>query len=73
MLPPDGLLVGRWICDDGRGIGTPFPAGMGTLCVCLDEAEGSARVDVDGDDGALDQGRRCVGCEYGSNEDSPIK
>jgi hypothetical protein len=45
---------------------------MGTL-VDLDAVEERATTDVDGDDDAVDQDLRCVGCEYGSNEDSPMR
>lgn len=50
-------------------MGTPFPAGMGTLFV---DREGRTKMEVDGED-ALDQDLRCVGWEYGSKEDKPIR
>jgi len=54
-------------------MGTPFPAGIGTQCVGRGAAEGSATVEADGEDDALDQDLRCVGCEYGSRDESPIR
>lgn len=53
-------------------MGTPLPAGKGTF-VDRDVVEGRTTMEVDGDDDALDQDLRCVGCEYGSKEDSPIR
>jgi len=48
----EALLVGRWICDGGRGIGTP--------CVVRDICEWTT--EVPGDD-RFEMDLRCVGCE----------
>jgi hypothetical protein len=64
--------MGRRICEDGRGMGTPFVAGIGTPFVAR-EAVGRTRIEVVGDNDAVDDDLRCVGCEYGSNDDSPIR
>jgi hypothetical protein len=74
VLLPEGLLFGRWICDEGRGMGTPPIAGTKTPFTGR-EAVGNTRteVEVEGDKDALDHDLRCVGCEYGSNDDIPIK
>jgi hypothetical protein len=45
---------------------------MGTL-VDREIVEGRATTEVDGEDDALDQDLRCVGCEYGSRDESPIR
>jgi hypothetical protein len=59
VLPSEGLWTGRWIWDDGRGMGTPFIEGIGTPFVGR-EAVGSTRmeVDVDGEDDAVDHDLR---------------
>lgn len=60
-------VVGRWIEEGGRGIGTP---GTGRE----DEGApfGTRRMEVEGDE-VLDCERRCVGCEYGSCDARPMR
>lgn len=71
--PPDKeiqtLLSTRCIDDDGRGIGTPCD-GIGILCVGRGANEYTT--EVLGED-KLDVDRRCVGCEYGSGDESPTR
>lgn len=66
VFPPDGMAIGRWTCDVGRG--------MGTLCV---GRECGMYITDDGDDEALEIGlemaRWCVGCESGSGEGNPMR
>lgn len=69
VLVPETLLSTRCIDDDGRGIGTPCD-GIGILCVGRGANEYTT--EVLGED-KLDVDRRCVGCEYGSGDESPTR
>lgn len=64
------LFCGRWIDDDGRGIGTPCD-GIGTACVVGRADEYTT--DVLGDDTPDIDDRRCVGCENGSKGVNPTR
>ena len=56
--------------DVGRGMGTELVPFIGMPFVPLVAARST--IEVDGDE-AFDHDRRCVGCEYGSAEDKPIR
>lgn len=64
VVVSDALFTGRWIDDDGLGIGTPC-IGIGILALgATDVALGDDTPDTD---------RRCIGCENGSSGVSPTR
>lgn len=66
VVVSDELFTGRWIDEDGLGIGTPC-VGIGIACRVL------GTTDVALADEIPDIDRRCVGCEYGSTGVSPTR